>query len=254
MDYGFYSGDHHIHAAGCAHYTNPTEGRLRRGHVPARQGRGAQRRLQSDLGAVLRFPAAILRTDRQQDQRAVHRARSTTSRSAASARRRWAMSACSNLRDQTYPGSEGTKTKGWPTWTTPLMRWAKNQGAYTGYAHSANGLGIDPKAAAKRLFDSRSIPTRTANSPGKKPTRRAACPKTSTRIDANKDGFITRRRTDRQRIEQRRRIELPNLRDPGNERHRRPGDLRHDRPGPVRFHQRHGHATAFPNGTAGITS
>src|SRR5262249_52105172 len=25
-DYGFYSGDHHIHAAGCAHYTNPTEG------------------------------------------------------------------------------------------------------------------------------------------------------------------------------------------------------------------------------------
>ena len=26
MKYGFYSGDHHIHAAGCAHYTNPTEG------------------------------------------------------------------------------------------------------------------------------------------------------------------------------------------------------------------------------------
>lgn len=25
-DYGFYSGDHHIHAAGCAHYTSPTEG------------------------------------------------------------------------------------------------------------------------------------------------------------------------------------------------------------------------------------
>jgi hypothetical protein len=26
MEYGFYGGDHHIHAAGCAHYTNPTEG------------------------------------------------------------------------------------------------------------------------------------------------------------------------------------------------------------------------------------
>ena len=24
--YGFYSGDHHIHAAGCAHYTFPSEG------------------------------------------------------------------------------------------------------------------------------------------------------------------------------------------------------------------------------------
>src|SRR5262249_6491264 len=28
MDYGFYCGDHHIHAAGCAHYTSPTEGIL----------------------------------------------------------------------------------------------------------------------------------------------------------------------------------------------------------------------------------
>src|SRR6202011_247501 len=26
MDYGFYGGGAHIHAAGCAHYTNPTEG------------------------------------------------------------------------------------------------------------------------------------------------------------------------------------------------------------------------------------
>src|SRR5205085_2779535 len=57
-----------------------------------------------------------------------------------------------NLRDQEYPGSEGTKTKGWPTWTTPLMRWAKQQGAYTGYAHSASGLGINVKQAPKRIM------------------------------------------------------------------------------------------------------
>src|SRR5262249_51691068 len=25
-EYGFFSGDHHIHAAGCQHYANPTEG------------------------------------------------------------------------------------------------------------------------------------------------------------------------------------------------------------------------------------
>jgi hypothetical protein len=24
--YGWYSGDHHVHAAGCSHYQNPTEG------------------------------------------------------------------------------------------------------------------------------------------------------------------------------------------------------------------------------------
>jgi hypothetical protein len=32
------------------------------------------------------------------------------------------------------------------------MRWAKQQGAYTGYAHSGNGLQVVPKAAAPRLL------------------------------------------------------------------------------------------------------
>src|SRR5437763_4625509 len=57
-----------------------------------------------------------------------------------------------NLREQTYPGSEGTQTKGWPTWTTPVMRWAKQQGGVTGYAHSASGLGVNPNRAAARLL------------------------------------------------------------------------------------------------------
>ncbi len=57
-----------------------------------------------------------------------------------------------NLTDQTYPESEGTKTSGWPTWTTPVMRWAKEQGGYAGYAHSASGLAIDPTSASQRLI------------------------------------------------------------------------------------------------------
>jgi hypothetical protein len=57
-----------------------------------------------------------------------------------------------NLHDQTYPGTNGT-TQGWPTWTTPVMRWAKEQGGFAGYAHSASGLHIDPAAAAGRLIE-----------------------------------------------------------------------------------------------------
>ena len=59
-DYGFYPGDHHIHAAGCAHYTAPSEGVLARDMFAAGQGRGAQRRLPPDLGAVLPVPASVL--------------------------------------------------------------------------------------------------------------------------------------------------------------------------------------------------
>src|SRR5207244_702942 len=61
-----------------------------------------------------------------------------------------------NLRDQTYPGSNGT-TQNWPTWTTPVLRWTKEQGGYTGYPHSASGLAIDPEAATDRLLGKNSF-------------------------------------------------------------------------------------------------
>jgi hypothetical protein len=54
-----------------------------------------------------------------------------------------------NLKDQTYPGSEGTKEKGWPTWTVPVLRWCKEQGGVTGYPHSA--LQVNSKSGAKLL-------------------------------------------------------------------------------------------------------
>ena len=66
-----------------------------------------------------------------------------------------------NLKDQTYPGSDGLETKGWPTWTTPVLRWCKEQGGVTGYAHSASGLWIDEKSASQRLI-ARLDATRTA--------------------------------------------------------------------------------------------
>jgi hypothetical protein len=70
-----------------------------------------------------------------------------------------------NLKDQTYPGSDGLATKGWPTWTTPVLRWCKGQGGVTGYAHSASGLWIDEKSASQRLL---------------------------TRLDADKDDLLSR--------------------------------------------------------------
>ena len=53
--------------------------------------------------------------------------------------------ACSNLKEQIYPGADGSK--GWPTWTLPVLRWTKAQGGIGGYAHSGSGLEIDPAAA-----------------------------------------------------------------------------------------------------------
>ena len=69
----------------------------------------------------------------------------------------------------------GTATKGWPTWTTPVMRWAKAQGAVTGYAHSATGLEIDPKAAAGRLLAALDTDADGTLTP-RRGRRRACCP------------------------------------------------------------------------------
>jgi len=48
---GWYSGDHHIHAAGCAHYNDPTQGVLAFRHDGPLPRRRPQSRLQSHLGA-----------------------------------------------------------------------------------------------------------------------------------------------------------------------------------------------------------
>jgi hypothetical protein len=96
-----------------------------------------------------------------------------------------------NLRDQTYPGSAGTKVKGWPTWTTPLMRWAKDQGAVTGYAHSANGLGLNPQAASKRLFEGLDADANGAITAAEAGTGKWPLPEPFAKIDADSDGTIT---------------------------------------------------------------
>ena len=57
---GWWSGDHHIHAAGCAHYVKPTEGVLAAGHDAPLPGRGFEGRREPDLGAVLRLSEAVL--------------------------------------------------------------------------------------------------------------------------------------------------------------------------------------------------
>lgn len=149
--FGFYSGDHHIHAAGCAHYTSPSEGVLPEDMFRQVKGEGL------NVGCILTWgpcyghqrqyfapkphdvsePLTILKYDLE------------VSGFGSQALGHVCLL---NLQDQTYPGSEGTMTKGWPTWTTPVMRWAKAQGGVTGYAHSASGLAIDPVAAARRAL------------------------------------------------------------------------------------------------------
>ncbi len=148
-DYGFFCGDHHIHGAGCSHYDSPTQGVTPADMFLQVKGEGLnvgcvltwgpcfdfQRQYFSPAAATISEPKTLLKYDLEisgfGSQALGH--------------------VCLlNLQNQTYPGSDGTKTKGWPTWTVPVLRWTKEQGGVTGYPHSA--LHVDPVIAANWLF------------------------------------------------------------------------------------------------------
>jgi hypothetical protein len=188
MDFGFYSGDHHIHAAGCAHYTNPTEGVFPKDMFLHVKGEGLNVGCNLTWGPCYDFQRKFFepRPHKLSEPFTVLRYDIEVSGFGSQALGHVCVL---NLQDQTYPGSNGT-TRGWPTWTTPLMRWAKKQGAFCGYAHSASGLGVNPKAAAGRL-----LAELDQNKDGELTPAEAAkglLPEDFAAIDTNGDGLLTR--------------------------------------------------------------
>ncbi len=148
--YGFYSGDHHIHAAGCAHYTSPTEGMRPEEMFAQVKGEGL------NVGSVLSWGYGFdfqrqffgAQVDRISEPFTLLKYDMEVSGFGSAALGHVCLL---NLRDLVYPGADGIK--GWPSWTIPALRWTKQQGGFTGYPHSGSGLQVNPATAAKRLIE-----------------------------------------------------------------------------------------------------
>lgn len=200
MEHGYYSGDHHIHAAGCAHYTSPTEGVFPEDMFLHVKGEGLNVGCCLTWGPCFDFQRNFFAAEPWERSEPFTLLKYDIEVSGFGSQALGHVCLL-NLRDQTYPGSEGTKTKGWPTWTTPLMRWAKAQGGVTGYAHSANGLGVNPESSTRRLFVALDRGTKGHITPEDVQAGRWPLPEPFARIDANSDGKITeielRQSTDR---------------------------------------------------------
>ena len=156
-----------------------------RRNLPPGQGRRPERRLHPHLGAVLRLSAQVLCPDRAQLERAAdgHQLRRR-------GQRFWLSRPGPRLPVESprpnLPGLRGHGEEGLADVYLAGLAWAKAQGAVTGYAHSASGLEILPKAAAERLIaghdkDANGSPTRAeaaavsslVSSPRSIPTRTA---------------------------------------------------------------------------------
>jgi hypothetical protein len=189
MDYGWYSGDHHIHAAGCAHYTNPTEGVFAKDMFLHVKGEGLNVGCNLTWGPCYDFQRQFFEPTINKISEPLTVIKYDIEVSGFGSQLLGHVCLL-NLRDQTYPGSDGTATKGWPTWTTPLMRWAKEQGAVTGYAHSANGLTLpDSPSVARQLLSL--YDTNRDGMLSNNEAARAVLPEAFKTIDADGDGMLT---------------------------------------------------------------
>ena len=186
--HGFYSGDHHIHGAGCSHYESPTEGVRPIDMFAQVKGEGLnvgciltwgpcfdfQRNYFNPTASRISEPFTLIKYDLE------------ISGFGSAALGHVCLL---NLKNQTYPESEGTKTKGWPTWTVPVLKWCKDQGGVTGYPHSAKH--VNAASSAKRWLD-RHDPDRSA-SISRKEASALLMPEPFEQMDADDDGSLTER-------------------------------------------------------------
>jgi hypothetical protein len=136
---GWWSGDHHIHAAGCAHYTAPTEGV----HAPdmARHCQGEDLKIGANLtwGPCFDYQKQFFTGREDAASRPPYLLRYDVEVSGFGSHQSGHLCLL-RLREQMYPG--GDSSRHWPTLGLSTLRWAQKQGAVCGPAHSGWGLGV----------------------------------------------------------------------------------------------------------------
>ena len=136
---GWYSGDHHIHAAGCAHYEKPTEGVYPKDMMRYILGEDLK------VGSVLSWGPGWyfqktffegkdhkLSTNENLMRYDVEVSGFPSSHTGHIV--------LLGLTEQDYPGSK--RIEDWPSWGIPVFKWGKKQNAVTGFAHSGWGLAL----------------------------------------------------------------------------------------------------------------
>jgi hypothetical protein len=134
---GWFSGDHHVHAAGCAHYESPTEGVKPDDMMRHILGEDL------DVGCVLSWGPCwyaqkvhfdgrlhLLSTPEYLMRYDVEVSGFPSSHAGHLCLLR--------LKEDDYPGT--TRIEEWPSWDLPILKWGQSQGGVVGFSHSGWGL------------------------------------------------------------------------------------------------------------------
>lgn len=136
---GWYSGDHHIHAAGCAHYSNPTEGVLASDMMANCLGEDLKVGCNLTWGPCFDYQKQFFTGAVDKVSRYPYLLRYDVEVSGFGSHESGHL-VLLRLKQEIYPG--GDSDKHWPTLGLNTLRWAKAQGAVCGPAHSGWGLDV----------------------------------------------------------------------------------------------------------------
>lgn len=161
--WGWYSGDTHIHAGGCAHYSSPTEGVAPETMIRQARGEGLvigdvltwapswYYQKQFFTGHAISPPASLEHPELQLANHVGLQPHPTPEDTESILRYDVEVSGFPSshaghlvllrLKDQDYPGTRILED--WPSWNLPILRWVRSQGALGGYAHCGIGMTTD---------------------------------------------------------------------------------------------------------------
>ncbi|MBI83671.1 MAG: hypothetical protein CMJ81_10785 [Planctomycetaceae bacterium] len=137
--FGWWSGDHHIHAAGCAHYSNPSEGVLAVDMFRHCQGEDLKVGANLTWGPCFDYQKQFFTGMVDKVSRYPYLLRYDVEVSGFGSHSSGHLCLL-RLKQQIPPG--GDSKDHWPTLCLNTLRWAKKQGAVCGPAHSGWGLEV----------------------------------------------------------------------------------------------------------------
>jgi len=136
---GWWSGDHHIHASGCAHYEKPEEGVYPPDMLKHILGEDVKVGATLTWGPGFDFQKQFFTGKTDNVSIYPYLIRYDIEVSGFGSHQSGHLCLL-RLKDQMYPG--GTSKHHWPTLCLNTLKWAKKQGAVCGPAHSGWGLGV----------------------------------------------------------------------------------------------------------------
>ena len=139
-DHRWFSGDHHVHAAGCSHYEAPTQGVTPEAMMRHILGEDL------NVGCVLSWGPCWYHQKQFFDGQ-LHKLSTKDNLMRYDVEVSGFPSSHTGhlcllrLKEDDYPKT--TRIEEWPSWDLPVLKWGKEQGGVVGFSHSGWGLKVD---------------------------------------------------------------------------------------------------------------